>query len=103
MKIVLTGSLGHIGRPLTKQLADEGHQVTVISRTPERQKAIEALGAEAAIGSVEDAEFLTSTFTSADAAYCMVPPNDYFSQNIDPIGYYHNIANNYVQAIVQSG
>lgn len=99
MKITLTGSLGHIGRPLTKQLVEEGHQVTVISSPPERQKAIEALGAEAAIGSVEDAEFLTSIFTNADTVYCMVPPNDYFSQNIDPIGYYHNIA----QAIVQSG
>jgi len=76
MKIVVTGSLGHIGRPLTQILAERGHSVTVISSNPERKKEIEALGATAAIGSVEDLDFLTATFTGADAVHAMVPPNN---------------------------
>lgn len=33
------------------------------------------MGAAAAIGSVTDVAFLTSTFTESDDVYCMVPPN----------------------------
>lgn len=102
MKIIITGSLGHIGKPLTDVLAKKGHQVTVISSKAEKQKDIEALGAIAAIGSLEDADFLTTTFSGADAAYCMIPPADYFDQNLDLLAYYHRLGNNYAQAIRQS-
>jgi len=82
MKIILTGSLGHIGKPLTKELVQNGHAVTVISSSPERQKDIEALGATATIGLLEDVNFLTSAFTGADAMYTMVPPADYFDKKL---------------------
>jgi uncharacterized protein YbjT (DUF2867 family) len=103
MKITLTGSLGHISKPLTKELVQKGHAVTVISSNPEKQKDIEALGATAAIGSIEDVDFLTTAFTDADAVYCMVPPDNYFDPNLDLMAYYPRIANNYAQAIQQSG
>lgn len=103
MKVVVTGSLGNIGKPLTQELVQKGHSVTVISSNPEKQKAIEALSATAAIGTLEDVEFLVSTFTSADAVYTMVPPNDYFDHSLDLIAYYRRIGNNYAQAIQQSG
>lgn len=74
MKITLTGSLGHISRPLTAILVQQGHQVTVISSKADRAAAITQFGAIPAIGSVEDADFLTSAFTGADAVYTMVPP-----------------------------
>ena len=45
MKITITGSLGNISKPLTIELVQKGHAVTVISSNPERQKQIEALGA----------------------------------------------------------
>ena len=48
MKIIVTGSLGHISKPLTKELVQKGHTVTVISSKPGKQKEIEALGAAAA-------------------------------------------------------
>jgi uncharacterized protein YbjT (DUF2867 family) len=88
MKIIVTGSLGHIGKPLTQELAQNGHLVTVISSNPEKQRDIEALGAAAAIGSLEDVIFLTQTFTGADAVYTMVPPNNYFDHNLDLLAYY---------------
>lgn len=100
MKVVVTGSLGNISKPLATELVQKGHQVTVISSKPERQKDIEALGARAAIGSVEDVGFLVQAFTGADAVYAMVPPN--FAAP-DPIAYYLRIGNNYAQAIQQAG
>jgi uncharacterized protein YbjT (DUF2867 family) len=74
MKYVITGSLGHISKPLVEKLTAAGNDVTVISSNAERAAAIEALGAKAAIGSVQDIAFLTKTFTGADAVYTMVPP-----------------------------
>jgi uncharacterized protein YbjT (DUF2867 family) len=103
MKIIVTGSLGHISLPLTKELVQKGHTVTVISSKPERKKDIEALGATAAIGSVDDVDFLTATFTGADGVYTMVPPANYFDHNLDPMAYCKQIGNNYAQAIKASG
>jgi uncharacterized protein YbjT (DUF2867 family) len=103
MKVIVTGSLGNISKPLTKDLVQKGHHVTVISSNKEKQPDIEALGATAAIGSLEDVGFLASTFTGADAVYTMVPPNDYFDRSLDLIAYYRRLGNNYARAIGQSG
>jgi uncharacterized protein YbjT (DUF2867 family) len=103
MKVLVTGSLGNISKPLTKDLVQKGHHVTVISSNKEKQPDIEALGATAAIGSLEDVDFLASTFTGADAVYCMVPPNNYFDLNLDLVAYYRRLGHNYAQSIRQSG
>lgn len=103
MKITLAGSLGHIGRPLTQELVQKGHSVTVISSNAERQKDIEAMEATAAIGALEDVDFITTAFRGADAVFCMVPPANYFDHNLDLLAYYKNLGNNYAQAITQSG
>ncbi len=100
MNIILTGSLGNIGQPLTEVLIQKGHTVTVISHSPERQSEIEALGAMAAIGALQDADFLTTAFAGADAVYCMVPPN--FAAPDNRV-YYREIAHSYAQSIRQSG
>ena len=103
MKITLTGSLGHIGLPLTKELVQKGHSVTVISSKSEKQKDIEALGAKAAIGSVEDIHFLTDNFSGADAVYTMIPPANFLDPGLDPISYNRRIGENFAKAIQQSG
>ena len=103
MKVTITGSLGHIGKPLALELVEKGHVVTVISSNPEKQKEIEAMGAIPAIGSLEDVDFITTSFTNADVVYCMVPPANYFDQQLDLLGYYQRLGNNYAQAIEQSG
>lgn len=103
MKIILTGSLGHISKPLTEKLLQKGHAVTVISSKPENQTGIEDLGATAAIGTLEDVDFLTTTFTSADAVYTMIPPNNYFNQTLDLLAYYQRMGTNYAKAIQASG
>jgi uncharacterized protein YbjT (DUF2867 family) len=103
MKITITGSLGNISKPLTEELVQKGHDVTVISSNTERQKDIEALGAIAAIGSIEDIEFLTTTFAGADIVYTMIPPGSFFNPNFDMIKSYSILSNKYAQAIQQSG
>jgi len=105
MKIIVTGSLGHIGKPLTEELVLKGHTVTVISSNPERRSDIEALGAKAAIGTMEDADFLSTTFTGADAVYVMetMGGNSYFDPNLDIIAAINKIGNSYKRAIEQSG
>lgn len=104
MKIIVTGSLGNISKPLTKELVQKRHSVAVISSKPEKQKEIEAIGAMAAIGTIEDVEFLTNTFKGADVVYCMLPPFKFLENpNIDVRKEALRIANNYKQAIEQSG
>ena len=103
MKIVVTGSLGNISKPLTIELVQKGHSVTVISSKPEKQAAIEALGAIAAIGTIEDVDFLTKTFTGADAVYCMLPPFDYFDPKLDIMETTRRQVSNYTKAIEASG
>jgi uncharacterized protein YbjT (DUF2867 family) len=75
MKIIITGSLGNISKPLSKQLIANGHDVTIISSDVNKINEIESLGAKAAIGSIADVNFLVQTFKGADAVYTMIPPN----------------------------
>jgi len=103
MKIVVTGSLGNISKPLTKELVQKGHKVTVISSKPEKQKDIESLGARGSFGSVYDVQFLASAFSGADAAYCMIPPGNYLDPEHDILASCHQIGKNYAKAIEQSG
>jgi uncharacterized protein YbjT (DUF2867 family) len=74
MKYLLIGSLGHITKPLASVLLAGGHDVTIVSSSKDREPSIAALGAKAAIGSVDDVAFLSKAFTGADAVYTMVPP-----------------------------
>ncbi|WP_158798797.1 NAD(P)H-binding protein [Pedobacter sp. L105] len=106
MKIVLTGSIGNIGKPLTKELVEKGHAVTVITSKTDRQQEIEALGATAAIGSTQDAEFLTATFKGADIVYLVEiweVVGSLFDKEIDFLEGMRQIGRNYKQAVEQSG
>ena len=106
MKIVLTGSLGCIGKPLTQNLVNNGHSVIVISSKPERQEEIEMLGAKAAIGSMQDVDFLINTFKGADAVYLMIAWDaigNIFDKNINFPTEFINIAEKYKQSVKQSG
>jgi uncharacterized protein YbjT (DUF2867 family) len=100
MKFVVTGSLGNISKPLAEKLIAAGHSVTVVSSKADKIAQIEALGAKAAIGSVEDVAFLTKTFTGANAVYTMVPPH-FGATNWKQ--YIAGIGENYAEAIHGAG
>ncbi len=105
MKIIVTGSLGNISKPLTIELLEKGYEVTVISSNSERKSTIEALGAKAAIGTMEDIDFLTETFKGADIIYAMEALNAgvFFNHEIDFVQANIHIAKNYKEAIEKSG
>lgn len=100
MKIVVTGSIGNIGRPLVQKLVANGHQVTVITSKQHNAATIEAMGATAVTGSVEDVNLLTDTFSGADIVYTMVPS---FYGATDLLEFYRSVGENYGEAIRQSG
>jgi uncharacterized protein YbjT (DUF2867 family) len=100
MKYVITGSAGHISKPLAEKLLSQKHDVTVISRNAANISELVAKGSKAAIGSVDDVNFLTKAFSGADAVYTMVPPNMAAANWKEFI---EHIGKNYAQAIKASG
>jgi uncharacterized protein YbjT (DUF2867 family) len=96
MHYVITGSLGNTGKPITEGLLKAGHTVTVVTSKVENTAKIEALGAKAAVGDVQDGAFITEAFAGADAVYLMIPPK---WDVTDWRGYQNEVGDNYIAAI----
>ncbi|EEI70783.1 NAD(P)H-binding protein [Lentilactobacillus hilgardii] len=75
MKITLLGSLGHIGSIVAPALLKDGHDVTIITTSQKRAAQIKELGANAAIGTMTDEDFLSRQFQNADVVYLMISGN----------------------------
>jgi nucleoside-diphosphate-sugar epimerase len=54
MKIFIAGGSGTLGMPLVRALVQQHHDVTALTRTPAKRRALEALGASAAVADVYD-------------------------------------------------
>jgi len=65
MKVFVAGASGAIGRPLVRRLVAAGHEVTGMTRRPERAEEIRAAGAEAAVCDVFDVEALRGAVVTA--------------------------------------
>nr|WP_295930667.1 NAD(P)H-binding protein [uncultured Dyadobacter sp.] len=100
MKYIITGSLGNISLPVTQNLIKAGHEVLVISSNAGKKEQIESLGAQAAIGSVQDTAFLESAFQGGDIAYLMIPSDFALA---DYAAFQLEVADKYVQAIQSAG
>lgn len=100
MKFAITGSLGNVSRRLVEKLKAAGHLVTVITSNLGKVPEIESLKARAAVGSVEDPDFLFRVFTGADAVYTMIPPN---FNIVDYNAFTNTVGQNYAEAIEKSG
>jgi uncharacterized protein YbjT (DUF2867 family) len=97
---VITGSIGHIGKPIVEGLVKAVKNVKVITSTPERKAEIEKLGATALVGSVQGEDFVKQAFKGADAVYTMVPP---IWQTSDWRASMNEVGKNYAEAIKSSG
>lgn len=71
---IITGATGHTGSKIAEALLAAGKPVTVVGRHPEKLQSFVEKGAQIAVGDVEDAEFLTQTFSGATAVYALLPP-----------------------------
>lgn len=72
---VIIGATGNTGRRITENLLAQDKQVTAISRTEAHLTDLVGRGATAAVGTLDDIDFLTETFHSATGVYLMIPPN----------------------------
>jgi uncharacterized protein YbjT (DUF2867 family) len=99
MNYVLTGSIGNITKPIAQKLIAQGNSVNIITSHADHASTIEAMGAKALVGSVEDASFIENTFKGADAIYLMIPPKWTVTNWFE---YQQGVAANYIAAIVKN-
>lgn len=93
---VITGSIGHISKPIIEGLVQAGKEVRVITSSPDRVREIETAGAKALVGKVQDLSFLKESFKDADVVYTMIPP---IWQTNNWRASMNEVARNYVEAI----
>ena len=68
MKVVVSGGTGFLGRHISRALMDDGHEVTVLGRNPNKVSAIpELAGANATKGDVTEPATLRGRFEDANA------------------------------------
>ncbi len=96
----ITGATGNIGKRITENLLDTGHNVRAVARNVEKLQTLVDKGAEAFSGSLEDTEFLTRAYQGSDAVFAMIPPN--FQSN-DFRTFQNDIAKSHISAIKSAG
>ncbi len=97
---VITGASGNTGKVIANALLDAGKKVRVLGRDAEKVKELTDKGAEAAIGNLDDVDFLTNTMTGATAVYAMIPPN-FTTDNYR--GYQNQVADAQIEAAKNAG
>ena len=65
MNIFIAGGSGTIGVPLVRALVSAGHQVTALTRSPDKWQTLEALGASATVADALDPQALMAAVTAA--------------------------------------
>jgi nucleoside-diphosphate-sugar epimerase len=66
MRVFVAGSTGAVGKRLVPHLLESGHEVVGLSRTPQKARELEGLGAKAAVADPLDREALTSAIRRAE-------------------------------------
>jgi nucleoside-diphosphate-sugar epimerase len=65
MRVFIAGATGVIGRRLVPMLVQDGHEVTGITRSPERIEQLQAQGAEGVVANAYDADGLRAAVEAA--------------------------------------
>ncbi len=66
MKIFVAGATGVVGRPLVHRLTEAGHDVTALSRSPERAEGLRAAGVRPVLADALDATALRDAVREAE-------------------------------------
>ena len=74
MTIVINTPGGHIGGRASSRLLDSKVPLRIITRNPDKVRALAARGADLIVGSVDDAELLARAFDGAEAVFWVTPP-----------------------------
>ncbi len=66
MRVFVAGSTGAVGKSLVPLLLERGHEVVALSRTSQKAKGLEALGAKVAVANALDKDGLTAAIKRAE-------------------------------------
>jgi uncharacterized protein YbjT (DUF2867 family) len=82
---VVAGATGHVGSVVASELLNKGEKVKLIVREPKKGQHFVKRGAEVAVGTLDDADFLAKTLAGADGFFTLLPmdvaaPDIYASQ-----------------------
>jgi uncharacterized protein YbjT (DUF2867 family) len=97
--IVVTGATGRTGRRVTEALMARGERVRAVGRDARKLATLAELGAEPAVGNVEDVAFLTAAFSEAAAVY-LVLPEDLSQQDLR--GHQDRVSDGYASAAAKA-
>ncbi|HYS72096.1 MAG TPA: NAD(P)H-binding protein, partial [Thermoplasmata archaeon] len=78
MRILVAGATGVLGAPTVRALVGAGHEVVGLARSPEKAKAVEALGGIGAIGDILKPATLGPATRGADAVVHLASSTDAF-------------------------
>jgi uncharacterized protein YbjT (DUF2867 family) len=96
----VTGATGNTGRVVAEALLAAGKDVLVIGRSADRLRPLTEKGAEAFVGSVDDAQSLSIAFSGAVGVYCMIPLR-YDTEDVR--AYQRNIGESLTAAVHEAG
>lgn len=72
---VVAGVTGHVGAVVAQELIEKNQRIKVIVRDANKGMSWSQRGAEVAVGSLDDAAFLTSALKGATGFFALLPPN----------------------------
>lgn len=75
MPITIAGAAGHVGRRVAELLLEQGEEVTLLVRSPEKVADLAARGAAVAVGSLDNPEFVSAGTRGAEGLFWMTAPN----------------------------
>ena len=67
MRVFIAGATGVLGRRMTRRLTEKGHNVVGLARDEKGRRAVEALGGEAVVADIFEADSLAAAVGRADA------------------------------------
>jgi nucleoside-diphosphate-sugar epimerase len=86
MKVFVAGATGAIGKQLVPMLAEQGHEVTAMTRTPAKEALIREMGARPAVADALDPEAVAQAVAEAEPDAVIHELTDLtgtFARNID--------------------
>lgn len=98
--ITILGGSGNVGGKTADILLKAGHKVRLVARNEARLQPFRERGAEIALGSAIDGDFLAEAFNGSDAVLAMMP-GDFRSDNIG--AYQDKMGLAIIDAVIESG